>query len=227
METYQQVGAQLRAFLQAFMGPSGADHGRLPSDVSAAAAIAAAIDRRRNAALVPNSRHYATVLAYGDFILAEGMNIRCEAIQGISGVVALPSVNTLAAGYPEVQLKRFLTHFFFENPSVVIEQNPHKESTGYLRGASKGDANALLPGRASFSQFLILSLNGKPLANREPLVMTAERVEQWPPISSTFVSERPTDFYEINKLDDTSAKPFATLAACKAETITELSIPDR
>jgi hypothetical protein len=226
METYQQVGAQLRAFLHAFMGASGTDRGYIPSDVSPTA-DAVAIARRRNAALVPNSRHYASMLAYGDFIMAEGMTIRCQAIQGISGVIALPSVNTLAEGRPEVQLKRFLTHFFFEDPSVVIEQNPNKESTGFLRGASKGDASALLPGSDSFSQFLILSLNGKPLANREPLVMTAERVEEWPPIGSAFVSENPTDFYELEKLNTAGAKPAATLAKCVSVPIIELNIPDR
>jgi hypothetical protein len=223
MDPYQQIGAQFRAFL---LGLSGTDRSRPLAEASIEAEVEARA-RRRNTSLIPNSRHYATMLAYGDFILADGMNIRCEAIQGISGVITLPTVKTVAAGRPEVQLRRFLTHFFFENPPVVIEQNPKKDSTGFLQGAASGDVSALLPGRASFSQFLILSLAGKPLANRDPLTMTAERVDEWPPIGSTFVSEKPTDFYELEKLDDPAARPFASLAACKSGLISELTIPDR
>jgi hypothetical protein len=223
MDPYQQIGAQLRAFL---LGLSGADRFQ-PLSVASLAAEAEARARRRDTSLIPNSRHYATMLAYGDFILADGPNIRCEAIQGISGVVTLPRIKTVAGGRPEVQLRRFLTHFFFENPPVVIEQNPNRDSTGYLQGAAAGDVSALLPGRASFSQFLILSLAGKPLANREALVMTADRVEEWPPIGSTFVSEKPTDFYELEKFEDPAARSFATLTACKSGLITELQIPDK
>src|SRR3954470_14775904 len=34
--------------------------------------------KRRDSARVPGSHHFATMLAYGDFILADGGTIRCE-----------------------------------------------------------------------------------------------------------------------------------------------------
>ncbi|MBS0249148.1 MAG: hypothetical protein JSR61_21245 [Proteobacteria bacterium] len=228
MDTYEQVGAQLRSFMQGFMGAQPAATTMREAESGAARLETEARLRRRDTSRIPGSRHYATVLAYGNFIIANSdMNIRCEAIQGVSGVMTLPEVKSLKGGAPQVTLRRYLTHFFFENPSVVIEQNPHKESTGTLTGAASGDTHALQPGRASFSQYLILSLNGKPLANRDPLVMTAERVEEWPPIGAAFVSEAPTHFYELERVNDPSAEPFATLAACKAVTVSELSVPDR
>ncbi len=226
MDTYQQVGAQLRAFLQGFMGGSVAGQSGVSGAVAPSDELQAR-SRRQNASLIPASRHYATVLAYGNFVLADGTDLRCEAIQGISGVISLPTVTTLATGSPQVKLQRFLTHFYFEDPEVVIEQSPHKESFGYLTGASKGDARALLPGRATFSQFLILTLKGRPLANREPLVMTAQRVDEWPPIGSAFISEGPTDFYELEKLHDPGAKVVATLMKCDTRTVTELHVPER
>jgi hypothetical protein len=52
--------------------------------------------------------------------------------------------------------------------------------------------------------------------------MTADRVEQWPPIGSTFVSEAPTDFVDLERLGKPKAEPVATLMACKAVTISDL-----
>ena len=174
---------------------------------------------------VPGSLHFASVLAYGDFILANGKTIRCEAIPGISGVHTATQLEEHKGG-SGVQLKRILTHFHFDQPSVMIEQHPAKSSTGVLHGTGKGTAG-LLPGKASFSQYLILTLEGRPLANREALLMTAERVEEWPPIGSTFVSEAPTKFNDLDQVNNSKAELVATLAACKAINVTQLFIPDR
>lgn len=133
---------------------------------------------RKDPLRVPGSLHFASVLAYGDFILASGETIRCEAIPGISGVLTSEKMQTLDSGHPQVHLRRILTHVHFDQPSVLIEQHYSKPSVGTLTGTSPGNTAALLPGKASFSQYLILTLNGLPLTNREPLVMTAQGVDQ-------------------------------------------------
>jgi hypothetical protein len=180
---------------------------------------------RRDPQRVPGSLHFASVLAYGDFILADGKTIRCEAIPGISGVHTSHQLEE-RNGRSHAPLKRILTHFHFAQPSVMIEQHPAKASTGTLQGTGKG-ADGLLPGKASFSQYLILTLEGRPLANREALVMTAERVEEWPPIGSTFVSEGPIKFYDLEQVNNPKAELVATLDACKAVNVTQLFVPDR
>lgn len=175
--------------------------------------------RRRDPDRVPGSKHFASMLAYGDFRLADGPNIRCQAIPGISGVATLPEVNLTADKQPEVKLQRLLTHFHFDEPRVAIEQHYGRESDGVLTGAGE---DSLLPGRASFSQYLILTLGDRPLANPKPLVMTAERVEEWPPIGATFVSEEPTPFVDIENLENPDVDPVAHLMACKSTIVTDL-----
>lgn len=183
------------------------------------------LEIRKDPLRIPRSLHFASVLAYGDFILASGETIRCEAIPGISGVFTSEEVQTLEGGHPQVHLQRILTHFHFDHPSVLIEQHYSKSSGGTLTGASRGNASALLPGKASFSQFIILTLNGLPLTNREPLVMTAQRVDQWPPIGATFVSEAPTDFFELDHVNDPAAARVATLAKCAVTAVQEFLMP--
>lgn len=225
MGDYQAFGEQLRSFLVGMLGVTTPQASLAPTRVPPPSMYddALARQRRRDPQFVPGSRHYASMLAFGDFITNDGTTIRCEAIPGISGVVTDADVALLKSGLQEVNLTRFLTHFYFENPSVVIEQNPKLRSTGTLTGAKQ---DSLLPGRASFSQFLILTLADRPLANREPLVMVADHVEEWPPVGSTFVSERPTEFFDLEQVDDPKAKPFAMLAACKAVIVAELRAPD-
>lgn len=193
-----------------------------PADVPKEHAEAAARSRRGDPEQVPGSRHFATVLAYGSFEMENGPTIECEAIPGLSGVITLTDVTKLSSGQPQVQLKRILTHFRFDDPSVRIEQHYARESTGTLTGTLEGERAALLPGRASFSQYLILVLDGRPLANPEPLVMTADRVEEWPPVGSTFVSEAPIGFVDLARLEDPEAPIVARLAACKAVTVSDL-----
>jgi hypothetical protein len=182
-------------------------------------------ERRRDSSYVPGSRHFASVLAYGDFVFEDGPSLRCEAIPGISGVVTEDRVEQLKSGQPQVRLRRVLTHFHFDDPPVLIEQHYKKASTGILTGVAKGAAAALLPAKASFSQYLILMVDGRVLANREPLVMTAERVEEWPPIGSSFISAQPTEFFEIDAVDQPNAKVVAVLMACNAITVDEFSLP--
>lgn len=179
---------------------------------------------RRDPTRVLGSRHFATSLAYGNFMLASGGTIRCEAIPGISGVITSSSVSRAAGGQSSVALTRILTHFHFDKPAVLIEQNPSKESTGTLTAASDSPGT-LLPGKATFSQYLILTLEGRPLANREPLVMTADRVEEWPPIGSSFISEAPTHFYDLAELDNPAAPVVATLSACNNVVASEIDVP--
>jgi len=178
---------------------------------------------RQDPSRVAGSLNFASVLAYGHFVLEDGPTIRCEAIPGISGVVTMPTLTATEDGRPEAMLRRILTHFHFDEPSVAIEQHYGRESTGTLTGAQSGPKAPILPGRASFSQYLILNLDGRPLANPEPLVMTADRVDEWPPISSAFVSEAPTRFVELDRLDDPDAPTVAHLMACKAVAVSDLS----
>jgi len=56
--------------------------------------------------------------------------------------------------------------------------------------------------------------------------MTADRVEEWPPVGATFVSEAPTDFFDLAQLDNPDARVVATLAACKGAVIQDLTVPE-
>lgn len=198
-----------RAFSSVGSGTEGGDQER-------------ARELRRDPSRVAGSTHFASVLAYGDFVMVDGPTIRCEAIPGLSGVMTETSVSKTESGQPTAALRRILTHFHFDEPEVAIEQHYGRESVGALVGAGVDGDGALLPGRASFSQYLILTLDGRPLTNPDPLVMTADRVEEWPPIGSTFVSEAPTDFVELEKLGDPEAETVARLMACKAVTVSDL-----
>ncbi|HVZ41726.1 MAG TPA: hypothetical protein VHI13_20765 [Candidatus Kapabacteria bacterium] len=171
------------------------------------------------------STHYAAMLAYGDFLLAGGGSIHCDAIQGISGVVTSDAMQMLPDGRPLANLTRILTHFHWPDPGIVIEQNPSKPNTGTLTGNSPGGQAQLLPGTASFSQHIILTFNGRPLANREPLTMTAENVTAWPPVGSSFILIGQTDFYDLGEVDNPSAQVIASLCACKAVVVDEITLP--
>lgn len=174
---------------------------------------------------VPGSTHYASVLAYGDFVLNGGGTIHCDAIQGISGVVTVNQITTLPDGRPSVALTRILTHFHWPSPEIIIEQNPSRPSVGTLTGSSPGGVQQLLPGTASFSQYIILIFNGRPLANRQPLVMTAQNVTQWPPLGSDFMLIGPTDFYDLAEIDTPNAQIVASLDACKTTVMNQIILP--
>src|SRR5580704_3111973 len=169
----QRLNKMVHSFVRDILEENDVRRGITSAESLEARARAARRDPKR----VPGSRHVASMLAYGEFILAAGPSIRCEAIQGISAVTTADEVKHADGGRPQVHLTRVLTHFHFDSPSIIIEQHYGKHSIGTLTGAGKGGVEALLPGRASFSQYLILTLEGRPLMNREPLVMTADRVE--------------------------------------------------
>lgn len=179
--------------------------------------------------LIPGSRQFASMEASGDFILhlgSEEETIRCDRIPGISGVDTARSIETTEDGRPQARLRRLITHFHFDEPAVLIEQNPHKESYGTLTGDRVGAAQALLPGTATFHQFIYLTLEGQVLANREPLTMTARNVQAWPPVGAEFRTEAPTDFYLLEDLDNPEAQPLATLSACNTPVLARIAMPD-
>jgi hypothetical protein len=179
---------------------------------------------------VLGSKHYASVLAFGTFQLAAGGSVVCLGVQGVSAVTTAAEADH-QEGRPTAHLTRLMTHFDWPEPTVLIEQNPYRESYGTLTG----DGADLLPGTASFSQFLILTLNGKPLVNPAPLVMSARGVTRWPPIGSVLESEGAAAFYAVDDLPVAAAlgdphafadaTPTAHLLACKAATISEVSVP--
>lgn len=171
------------------------------------------------------SKHFAEALAFGDFVLVGGPTIHCDAIQGISGVITDPTFITLPDGRPQVALKRILTHFYWPAPEVLIEQNPSKLSTGTLTGNGPGGAPDLLPGTATFNQFIILTLDGRPLANRAPLVMSAGNVTLWPPIGADFATNGPTDFYDLARVDDPTAPVVARLDKCTTVLALQFCMP--
>ena len=148
-----------------------------------------------------------------------------ESISGPVEVITSEGVQKTTAGETQVSLTRIVTHFHFANPSVLIEQHYSRPSVGTLTSVDQGDGSSLLPGKATFSQYLILTLDGRTLANREALVMTAERVEEWPPIGSSFVSEASTDFFELDQVDNPNAQLVATLMYCNANNVAEFAMP--
>ncbi|OLB75821.1 MAG: hypothetical protein AUI14_20245 [Actinobacteria bacterium 13_2_20CM_2_71_6] len=219
---------------------------------AAAADPALAAVRRSSTDLIPGSKHFATLLAFGDFTITKDgqllfakpesvdapkdpteVTIACAGIQGLSGVITDAEVQS-DQGRPKVGLTRFLTHFQWDNPSVVIEQNPYRVSSGTLIGNDPGGVEALLPGRATFYQYLILTVFDRPLINVQPMVMSADDVTQWPPVGSTFRTEGPTDFYDLSSLQTPNdmgsdvtpgAVKVATLAACATEVMSQVFVP--
>lgn len=187
--------------------------------------------RLRDPRLVPGSKHYATMLAFGTFELADGGSVFCDGVQGVSAVTTAEKTDR-RDGRTTAALARLLTHFDWPDPPVLIEQNPYRASHGTLTSENGSD---LLPGTATFSQLLILTLNGRPLVNPEPLVMTARGVTRWPPVGAVFESERATEFYEVGSLPKAAAladpdafagqRPVAALTACAAPVIGEVLLP--
>ncbi len=228
-----------------------ASHAMLPAAAADPVAAAAA---RQDPSLIPGSKHFATMLAFGDFdITEEGqivftkphleapttpggpITIACAGIQGLSGVITDREITHTETGQPKVRLNRILTHFQWEDPPVEIEQNPYKLSWGELIGDNPGGVEALLPGKATFYQYLILTAYGRPTVNMDPLIMTSDSVTQWPPVGSQFITPRPTDFYELSALQNPEAMAaegappnlpkVATLAACASQVMSQVFMP--
>ncbi len=109
--------------------------------------------------------------------------------------------------------------------STTSGTSSSRPSVGTLTSLESGDGAPLLPGRASFSQHIILILDDQPLANREPLVMTAERVEEWPPLDAEFNSDRPATFFALEELENPDAQEVASLMSCNVKLVEHLRMP--
>ncbi|WP_433328095.1 hypothetical protein [Spirillospora sp. CA-294931] len=174
--------------------------------------------------LILGSKHFAGVRLDGEITLhfLQGETFDCRSVVGVSGVRTASEITTTADGKPQVELERLLTHFHSDDADVVIEQNHTRSNRGTLTG--HGD-ESLLPGTASFEQFLLITIGDKVYANRDALVMTATDVTAWAPVGSTFTSKAAVDFYAVDEIDDAEAMPVLTLAAkCAAEIRDALSL---
>jgi hypothetical protein len=163
--------------------------------------------------------HVVSVLADAEFALVDGPTIRCDGVPGLSAVAVAASVRRRPDGCPCVELRRVLTHFHFDEPELAIEQHHARESSGTLTGLGTG---SLLPGRATFTQHLIVTLAGRPLANPLPLVMTADRVDTWPPMGTTFASDGPTPFVDLGLLDEPGAPIVGYLIECRTVSVADI-----
>jgi hypothetical protein len=173
--------------------------------------------------LILGSKHFAGVRLDGEITLhfLQGETFDCRSVVGVSGVRTASEITHTADGRPQVELERLLTHFHSDDADIVIEQNHTREN----RGTLTGHGEALLPGTASFDQYLLITIGDKVYANREALVMTATDVTEWAPVGSTFTSKTAVDFYAVEEIDDEKALPVLTLAAkCAAEIRDALSL---
>lgn len=172
---------------------------------------------------VLGTKHYAGVKLDGEITLhfLEGETFDCAGVAGVSGVRTASEISVTADGRPQVELERLLTHFHSEDGNVLIEQNHARAN----RGTLTGHGDSLLPGTASFEQYLLITIDDKVFANREALTMTATDVTEWAPVGSTFTSKSAVDFYAVEEIDDEKALPVLTLAAkCAAEIRDSLSL---
>ncbi|MFC4048498.1 hypothetical protein ACFOY4_02280 [Actinomadura syzygii] len=174
-------------------------------------------------ATILGSKHFAGVRLDGEITLhfLQGETFDCRNVEGISGVRTASEVTRDADGRPQVALERLLTHFHSDEADILIEQNHARQNKGTLTGHGE----ELLPGTATFEQYLLITVGDKVYANRDALVMTSTDVSEWAPVGSTFTSKAAVDFYAVDEIDDAAAKPVLTLAAkCAAEIRDELSL---
>lgn len=158
---------------------------------------------RSDPLIVPDSEHHIGMSIRGELKLffADGETLNCADVRGMSAVRASKEVTTLPDGRPSIVVTRLMTHFHSNETGLLIQQNPSRVNVGRLSGVRQGGPEALLPGDASFDQYLMLSLRGHIYVNLDPLVMAAEGITEFPPIGVTFLSQTPTLFYDIEDLD--------------------------
>jgi hypothetical protein len=163
---------------------------------------AARVDRS-DPLIVPNSEHHIGMSIKGELKLyfADGETLNCADVRGMSAVRAAKEVTTLPDGRPSMVVTRLMTHFHSNETGLLIQQNPARPNFGRLTGVEKGGVEALLPGDASFDQYLMLNLRGRIYINLDPLVMAAKAITEFPPIGVTFLSQTATLFYDIEDLD--------------------------
>lgn len=158
---------------------------------------------RSDPLIVPNSEHHIGMSIKGELKLffADGETLDCADVRGMSAVRASKEVTTLADGRPSIVVTRLMTHFHSNDTGLLIQQNPARANFGRLTGVEPGGVESLLPGDASFDQYLMLSLAGRIYINLDPLVMAAKGITEFPPIGVTFLSQTATLFYDIDDLD--------------------------
>jgi hypothetical protein len=163
---------------------------------------AGAIDRT-DPLIVPGSQHHVGLSIKGELKLffADGETLDCADVQGMSAVRSAEEVTIRPDGRPSIAVTRLMTHFHSNETGLLIQQNPSRPNLGRLTGVNRGGPEALLPADVTFDQYLILTLRGKIYANLEPLVMAATAITEFPPIGTTFLSQTPTLFYDIEELD--------------------------
>jgi hypothetical protein len=157
---------------------------------------------RRDPRLIPGSKHHVAMTIDGDLKLyfPGGDTLPCSGVQGLTAVLTDTEVTNLPDGRPQVRLNRLLTYFHSTETGVLIALNPTRENTGTLTGVTAGGVEALLPGDATFDQYLLISLAGRLYTNLDPLVMSAKSVTQWPPMGTPIVSQTATMFYDVEDL---------------------------
>lgn len=178
-------------------------------------AVAPRVDRS-DPLIVPNSEHHIGMSIKGELKLyfADGETLDCADVRGMSAVRASKEITTLPDGRPTIVVTRLMTHFHSNKTGLLIQQNPARANFGRLSGVEQGGPEALLPGDASFDQYLMLTLRGRIYINLDPLVMAAKGITEFPPIGVTFLSQTATLFYDIDDLDGgiTATEPKGAVA---------------
>lgn len=192
---------------------------------------------RADPLIVPNSQHHVGLSIRGELtvLFADGESLSCADVQGLSAVRSSQEITALPDGRPRVVVTRLMTHFHSNETGLLIQQNPSRPNVGTLTGLRPGGAEALLPADVEFRQYLILSLRGRLYVNLDPLVMVATAITTFPPVGTTFLSQTPTTFYDVEDLDGgigarTSgiAKPKLALASatqCGSHVTHEIDMP--
>lgn len=159
---------------------------------------------------------------------ATDMAMDCE-MSGLTAIRAGNHVETVE-GRPRVAITRRFTILEQHSPPATAVQNPFRETAGYLEGDHEGGVEALLPGRITYFQYLLLKVGDVMLANREPIALRMEDIQTWPVAPGTRFHQIPfgddsgpgTYFYDVSglpsnalaTLDFGSAVPVAYLNKC-------------
>jgi len=160
-----------------------------------------AVDRS-DPLIIPGSTHHVGLSIRGELTLyfADGQTLLCTDVQGMSAVRSADEVTILPDGRPTITVTRLMTHFHSNETGLLIQQNPSRLNLGRLTGLAPGGVETLLPADVTFDQYLILSLRGRLYMNTDPLVMAADGITEFPPIGTTFLSQTPTLFYDIEEV---------------------------
>jgi len=179
---------------------------------------------RKDPTRIPGSQSFVSTLAYGDLILDSEQAVHCEAVPGVWGFVAADQIKSARTGQPQLDLSLILTHFYANEPSILIQQRHDKPNTGTLVGSVQVQTESLLPATVQLAQQVILVFQGRALSSREPVLLTAEHVAEYPPVGATFVLASPVDLYRFEQLGDLGAPHRAALTAWRVVVTGELRL---